>query len=160
MYQPPKKWTFEQPKLRKWVEQNSRGKCLNLFAGITKLNVNEVRVDLNNENPADYHMDAYDFCVMAIEKGMIFDTIILDPPYSLRKSMEKYRGFHISKWTKIKKKIPLLVKANGIVITFGYNSIGMGKSFRKEAVCLVCHHNSVNDTICLVERKIADLRKG
>jgi 23S rRNA G2069 N7-methylase RlmK/C1962 C5-methylase RlmI len=158
MYQPPRKWTFEQQKLRKWIEENCEGKVLNLFAGKVKLNVDEVRNDLNIENPADYHLEAYEFILMAIKNNWIFDTIILDPPYSLRKSMEKYGGFHISKWTKLKKKIPLLVKQDGVVITLGYNSIGLGKAFVKEKVCLVCHHNSVNDTICLKERKVGDLR--
>ena len=31
--QPPKKWTFEQPKLKKWVESYCKGTVLNLFAG-------------------------------------------------------------------------------------------------------------------------------
>ena len=41
-----KRYTFESPKIKKWVENNSSGKVLNLFAGKTNLNLDEVR----NEN--------------------------------------------------------------------------------------------------------------
>lgn len=54
LVQPPKRYTFEQPKLKEWVEQNCSGKVLNLFAGIVKLNVNEVRVDIDKNVPAEY----------------------------------------------------------------------------------------------------------
>ena len=38
-----KKYTFQSPKIKKWVEDNSHGLVLNLFAGPTKLNLNEIR---------------------------------------------------------------------------------------------------------------------
>lgn len=85
--QPPKKYTFEMPQLLKWTIQNCKGKTLNLFAGKTKLNgIEEVRVDLNDDMPADYHMDALAFVLLAKEKEWKFDTVIFDPPYNLRKS--------------------------------------------------------------------------
>ena len=59
--QPPKRYTFQQPKLRLWTEQNCKGKVLNLFAGITKLNVDEVRVDIDPDCKADYIMEAEAF---------------------------------------------------------------------------------------------------
>ena len=51
--QPPKKYTFEMPQVRKWVEYHCEGTVLNLFAGPTKLSVNEVRVDADQKMPAD-----------------------------------------------------------------------------------------------------------
>jgi len=47
LLQPPKRYTFEQPKLKQWVEKWCVGKVLNLFAGKVKLNVDEYRVDLD-----------------------------------------------------------------------------------------------------------------
>lgn len=32
-----RRYTFESPKIRQWVESKSNGKVLNLFAGTTKL---------------------------------------------------------------------------------------------------------------------------
>jgi len=149
--QPPKKWTFEQPKLKKWVEKWAKGKVLNLFAGKTKLNINEFRVDSSDEFKPDLQIDALEFLKAT---DMRFDTIILDPPYSLRKSYEKYKGHYIgSKWTQVRRAVIKVCKKGARVISFGYNSLGMSRTlgFKKIALCLVCHSGDHNDTICTVE---------
>jgi hypothetical protein len=156
--QPPKKYTFQQPKLREWTEQQSKGKVLNLFAGTTKLNIDEVRVDIDKNVPADYYMEAFDFVNFAKEQGMKFDTIILDPPYNLRKSREKYGGRYIGSFTKIKNALLPLMNEGCIVIHYGYDTVGMSKSrgFEKIGICVVCHNGDHNDTLCVVEKLIAN----
>ena len=148
--QPPRKFTFEQPKLRLWCERWCKGKVLNLFAGKTKLSVDEFRVDSNEEMLADWYGDAFDFVKSTVLK---FDTIVLDPPYNLRKSREKYDGKCIGSYTKIKNELKRILNPKGRIITFGYDTVGMSKSrgFEKIAICLVCHNGDHNDTICLVE---------
>lgn len=160
--QPPRRYTFEQPKLKRWIEDNCKGKVLNLFAGKVKLNVDEVRVDIDKNMPADYYMDAESFINEAIEKKMIFDTIVLDPPYNIRKSREKYEGRYIGSFTKIKNKLPLILSEGGFIITLGYDSVGMAKcrGFKKIAICLICHSGDHNDTICLKEIKICAPERG
>lgn len=154
--QPPKRYTFEMPKLRKYVEQHCKGKVLNLFAGKTLLKANEVRVDIDKSMPADYHTDAKSFLKWAILKGMRFDTVVLDPPYNLRKSREKYEGRYIGSFTEIKKLVLKVLNPSGIVITLGYSTTGFPQKygFKKIAVCLVCHKGDHNDTICLIEQKV------
>lgn len=152
--QQPARWTFEQPKLRAWVESWCEGSTLNLFAGKTRLNINETRVDISNEFRPDHLMDAYEFIGKATRE---FETVILDPPYNLRKSREKYGdGRYIGSLQKIKNKLPPLLPIGGRVIHLGYDSVGLGnkRGFEKMAICLVCHGGDHNDTICLVERKI------
>lgn len=153
LLQPPRKFTFEQPKLKLWTEKWCQGKVLNLFAGITKLNIDEYRVDINKEMIADYYGDAYEFIK---NTNMKFDTIILDPPYNLRKSREKYEGKYIGSFTKIKNELSKILNENGKIITFGYDSTGMSKirGFEKIAICLVCHSGDHNDTICIIEKRI------
>lgn len=165
LQQPPKKYTFEQPKLKAWVESYCMGNILNLFAGKVKLNVPEIRVDIDPEMPADYHMDAYEFVRMVGLTGNLpgstsgallkFDTVVLDPPYNIRKAREKYEGHWIGKLTKVKNLLPHIIAPGGRVISLGYDSVGMSKSrgFKKIAICLVCHGGDHNDTICLVEEK-------
>ncbi len=150
--QPPKRYTFEQPKLKLWCESWCRGKVLNLFAGMTKLNVDEYRVDMDKNCPADYYGDAFEFVTTT---QMKFDTIVFDPPYNLRKAREKYQGRYIGLATKIKNELPKILTSNGRVISFGYDSVGMSRSrgFKKIAICLVCHNGDHNDTICVVEEK-------
>ena len=159
LVQPPKKYTFQQPKLKSWVEKNCTGKVLNLFAGITKLNVDEIRVDIDRAVPADYYMDAFNFIDLAVDRKLNFDTIILDPPYNLRKSREKYEGRYIGSFTKIKDKLPQILNECGIVIILGYDTVGMSKKrgFKKVGICLVCHNGDHNDTICLKEEKLPTL---
>ena len=153
LQQPPRKFTFQQPKLKLWTEKWCNGKVLNLFAGITKMNCDEYRIDINKEMIADWYGDAYDFITTTELK---FDTVIFDPPYNLRKSREKYAGKYIGSLTKIKNKIIRILNDNGKIIHFGYDTTGMGKSrgFEKIAICLVNHNGDHNDTICLVEKLI------
>lgn len=152
LHQPPKKFTFEQVDLRKWTEKWATGKVLNLFAGKTRLNVDEIRVDLDLDVNPDYCMDAYEF--LKTWDGEKFDTIIFDPPYNLRKSREKYNGKYFGSLRKIKDKMINVLNPGGLILHYGYDSVGLGRSrgFEKIAVCLVCHNGDHNDTICLVER--------
>ena len=55
--QPPKRFTFEQPKLKLWCEKWCKGKTLNLFAGTTIMKCDEFRVDINKEMIATLGMD-------------------------------------------------------------------------------------------------------
>lgn len=153
MEQPPKRYTFEQPKLKKWVEKWCKGKVLNLFAGRTKLLVNEVRVDMDINMPADFHMEAEAFIFYCIQNHKKFNTIVLDPPYSLRKAREKYEGRYIGSFTKIKNLLSKLLKPGGRIITLGYSTVGMSRSrgFKKIAICVICNNGDFDNTAGIVE---------
>ena len=58
---PLNRYTFSVKPIKEWVEQNCEGKTLNLFAGKTKLSIDEVRNDLDEDALADYRMDALEF---------------------------------------------------------------------------------------------------
>lgn len=152
LYQAPKKYTFEQKQLKEWVESWCKGKTLNLFAGKTKLDVDEFRVDIDSNMFADHYGDAYDFVTTT---DMKFDTVVLDPPYNLRKAREKYNGNYIGSFTKIKNQLLRILNPESTVIILGYDSVGMGASrgFKKKAICLVCHLGDFNDTIVIVEER-------
>jgi len=153
---PIDKYTFRSKDIRLWVEELCKEKLtLNLYAGCTKLNINETRNDSNKEMPADYHYDAADFCRYFSRFGGIFDAIILDPPYSERKSMELYDGHKRSRFNIVLDLLPTMLAENGIVITFGYNSNVMGKTrnFKLERLGMFCHGGAIHDTIASVERK-------
>jgi hypothetical protein len=120
--------------------------------------------DLNPDTEAEFHVDAVEFLKSACGCNMS-DLIILDPPYSPRQISECYQGIG-KKVTMKDTQISLLHKqvrdeANrilipgGIVLSFGWNSVGMGKGRGYELVeiLLVCHGGGHNDTICLAERK-------
>jgi len=151
---PLNRYTFSVTPIRVWVEKNCEGRTLNLFAGKTKLFVDEVRNDLDSEMLADYHLDALAFILDW--NGEKFNTVLLDPPYAYRKSMEMYKGIIASPFRQLKDAIPDILKDNGIVITFGYHStvMGTGRGFKVERICLFSHGGAIHDTIATIERKI------
>lgn len=145
-----RRYTFDSPKIKKWVEENSSGKCLNLFAGKNKLNLDEVRNDIDKEALAEHNMDALDFVKQCNDK---FDTIILDPPYALRKAMEMYKGNYSSKFKQIADEIPRLCKSTTKIISFGYHSTFLGKvrNFKLDKLCVFAHGGSQHCTIGIIE---------
>ena len=59
-------------------------------------------------------------------------------------------------FVKFKNEIARILKPNGIVVSCGWNSNGIGKNlgFDIEEILLVAHGGNHNDTIITVERKI------
>ena len=150
---PLNRWTFKVKPIREWTEQTCEGLTLNLFAGRTKLMIDEVRNDLDDEALADFNMDALEF--VKAWNGREFNTILLDPPYAYRKSMEMYKGIKASPFRQLKDEIPRILSPGGIVITFGYhsNTMGAGRQFKTERIGLFSHGGAIHDTIASVERE-------
>lgn len=119
--------------------------------------------DLNEEYDTDYHLDATDFLKMLPSSSC--EMLLYDPPYSPRQVAECYKNLgktvnmtttQASYWSNQKAEIGRIVKPNGIVITCGWNSGGIGKKygFEIQEILLVPHGGWHNDTIVTVERKI------
>lgn len=124
--------------------------------------------DLNPETSAEYHVDAEEFLKLLINKGVKADLIILDPPYSPRQIKECYDGIGIKMkkedaWIGRTKKnrrslINQLATEDCKVLTFGWNTNGMGKdgNWQIDEILLVAHGSDHNDTICMAESRIID----
>jgi hypothetical protein len=157
--QPLNRYTFKAPKIRAWVEEHCIGKCvLNLFAGPTRLNgCIEVANDIDPNVPWTlFKMDALDCAKHLRERGELFDVILLDPPYSYRKSMELYNGHKNSRFKQLLDVLPDILTPLGWVITFGYHIRVMSSSrgFRIREICLISHGGAQHDTIATVEMRI------
>ena len=152
---PLHRMTFSVEPIRKWVISWCRGRTLNLFAGETILpGVKETRNDIRHNMTAEYHQDALEF--IAAWKGKPFHTVILDPPYSYRKSMEMYDGAIQSPFNVLKNRLLTIITKKARVITFGYHSVVMGRSrgFQRVAILLMSHGGAIHDTIAVVEKRI------
>ncbi len=112
-------------------------------------------------------MDAFDFLKM-FESNSI-DTVLYDPPFSPRQVSESYKklGMTVNRettqssyWSKQKVQISRIVRLNGIVISCGWNSNGIGEKygFEQIEILLVAHGGQHNDTIVVVERKIKEFK--
>lgn len=127
--------------------------------------MNDVEYITNDLNPAyncDYSLEAQQFLKQF--KNQSVDLILYDPVYSPRQVSECYKKLgrtvtiedtKSSYWTKFKKEISKKIKIGGKVISFGWNSNGIGKNngFKIIEILLVSHGGNHNDTICVVEEK-------
>jgi hypothetical protein len=59
-------------------------------------------------------------------------------------------------WGDLKKEISRIVKVEGVVISFAWNTNGIGKTkgFEIIEILTVAHGGNHNDTLCTVEKKI------
>jgi hypothetical protein len=121
--------------------------------------------DINPETAAEHHMDAAEFLSMLVAGGVAADVGLFDPPYSPYQVIECYKGAgkdfsHFAKdghgWKRHRDLFAALIKPGGYVLSFGWNSNGIGKErgFEKVEILLVAHGREHNDTICTVERKV------
>lgn len=123
--------------------------------------------DLNLATKAEHHMDACAFLEMLVMRGVEADVVIFDPPYSPRqikecydsigKKMEQLDAFR-THWKPERDAINKMLKIGGLVLSFGWNTIGMGhgRGYEPVELMVVCHGPGHNDTLCLVERKAVE----
>ena len=158
----PNKHTFDIKPIKELIERYIiNGIVIDPFANKNK--IANITNDLDPQFNTDYHLDALDF-LKTFENNSV-DMILYDPPFSPRQVSECYKKLNktvnmqttqSSYWGNQKKEIARIVKKNGIVITFGWNSGGIGKTkgFKIIEILLVAHGGWHNDTIVTVERKI------
>ena len=158
----PNKNTFDIKPIKELLkEEVAGGLWIDPFANKNK--VASITNDLNPECDTNFHLDALDF--LKLFKDQEVDGILYDPPYSVRQVSECYKKYGIEVtqettrsdwWTKHKVEISRILKLDGKVITFGWNSGGIGKTngFDIQRILLVPHGGIHNDTICTVEKKI------
>lgn len=122
--------------------------------------------DLNPKTEAEHHMDAEDFLKMIAAQSVRCDLALLDPPYSPRQIRECYQEAGIkcgmketqnaALYSRVKSAAAEVLTGDSIVLSFGWNSAGMGQKhgFEPIELMLVCHGGAHNDTICLAERRM------
>lgn len=109
----------------------------------------------------------YPFKKDALEYLKTFDNnsitkFVFDPPYSPRQLKEMYGNVGLayntksSYWSGLKKEISRIMKKESIIVSFGWNSGGIGKKYGFEIIeiLLVPHGGTHNDTIVTVEKKV------
>jgi hypothetical protein len=155
IFEMPRKWTFQMPKTKAWVEDKLEGDVLNLFGGVVRLN-NATHNDLNTGllNPGDLNFDAFDLAAWRDYAGR-YDTVVFDPPYSAHQAVVSYGTRRAQQVSHARDVVEYVLRPGGRVISLGWNSTGMskGRGFEKEALLLINHGGSHNDTIVLVERR-------
>ena len=113
--------------------------------------------------PYPFKQDAVDYLKTIPTNSVRYS--VFDPPYSQRQLKEMYKNAGLSfnhpmnnsYWAVCKKEIGRVMKPGGKVISFGWNTNGIGKKYGFEIskVVLVAHGSQHNDTIATVEIKDA-----
>tara|TARA_R100000789_G_C2908216_1_gene122501 strand:- start:63 stop:512 length:450 start_codon:yes stop_codon:yes gene_type:complete len=111
--------------------------------------------------PYPFKQDAVEYLKRIPSK--LAECCVFDPPYSQRQLKEMYNDAGLSfnhpmnsgYWAVCKKEIGRIMKSGGKVISFGWNTNGIGKKygFKITKIVLVAHGSQHNDTIATVEIK-------
>ena len=111
--------------------------------------------------PYPFKQDAVEYLKRILSK--LAERCVFDPPYSQRQLKEMYNDAGLSfnhpmnsgYWAVCKKEIGRIMKSGGKVISFGWNTNGIGKKygFKITKIVLVAHGSQHNDTIATVEIK-------
>ena len=164
-WQMPNKNTFDIPAIKeliyKYKPTYENAIIIDPFAN--KNRIANITNDLDIQFDTDYHLDALDF--LKLFENDSIDMVLYDPPYSPRQVAECYKALgqtvnmqttQASYWSNQKKEIGRIVKTNGVVITCGWNSGGIGKKygFDIDEILLIPHGGWHNDTIITVEHKV------
>ena len=158
----PNKNTFDIKPIKELLANEVDNSKLWIDPFANKNKIATITNDLNPEYDTTHHMDALEFLKMFDDNSV--DGVLYDPPYSPRQVSECYKhvGYNVTQettrasfWGNHKKEISRIIKKDGKVITFGWNSggIGMKYGFEIKHILLVPHGGWHNDTICTVEIK-------
>lgn len=156
--------TFSVKPIAEFVSRYCLGETYDPFARNSILA--KYRNDLNPATCATWHMDAEKFLLMMADTGNKADCIILDPPYSPRQISECYTAAGLKAgmkdtqnaalYARVRSAARALCRPGTVVLSFGWNSAGMGKGFKRLEMLLVAHGGAHNDTICVADEMEAD----
>lgn len=159
----PNKNTFEIKPVKELLEKYVKPNLLSIDAFANKSKIAKITNDIDKQYQTDYNFEALDFYKLFNDNSV--DIVLYDPPYSSRQVSEVYKKLKrtvdfqttSSKYWRLQKdEISRILKPDGLCISFGWNSNGIGKcrNFKAIEILLIAHGGKHNDTIVTVERKI------
>lgn len=131
----PNKNTFNIKPIKQLIDKYILPEQISIDPFANSSKIAKITNDLNTEYDTDYHLDALDF-LKKFEDNSI-DLIFYDPPYSPRQVSESYKKLgktvnmqttQASYWSNQKNEISRILKPNGVCISCGWNSNGIGKN--------------------------------
>lgn len=159
----PNSNTYEIKPIKEMLEKEVHGFSLDPFAKNSQICT--WNNDINGLTDAELSHDALEF--LKCEESENVDCLLFDPPYSPRQVSECYKavGLEVSNlqtsakfWASLKDEIARITHKGSKVISFGWNSCGIGKTrgFEIRKIIMISHGGNHNDTIITIEEKIKD----
>ena len=166
VWEMPNSNTFEIKCINKLIYKYFKSEYESIDPFANKNRIAKYTNDLDPGMNTEYCMDALDFLKLFTDNSV--DFVLYDPPYSPRQVTECYKKLgrtvnmqttQASFWGNLKKEIARITRSNGVVMSFGWNSNGIGKTkgFEIVEILIVAHGGQHNDTIVVVEEKIKNL---
>ena len=165
----PNKYTFQIGPLKEVVYEYMRrapGIWVDPFAGYHSPVERGWQNDLNPAAPTDHHLEACDFLLVVQEHlhGEKVAGVVFDPPYSVTQVSRSYKDIGLvfngaenptGGFPKVRDLISAIVRPGGYCVSYGWNTVGMGKKREFDPVeYLICSHGgNRNDTLVTVERR-------
>ena len=124
--------TFDIKPIMEFIKQYN---SINIESADPFANKNRIAKYINDLDPSfntEYNMDALDFLKMFDNESL--DFVLFDPPYSPRQVSECYKKMGLtvniqttqaSFWSNMKNEISRIIKVEGVVLCFGWNSQGI-----------------------------------
>lgn len=168
MWSMPSSNTFQMKPIAEFVERYVE-KCTALVDPFARNHIYykpHYTNDINPNTVAQTHKDAVIFLKELKQFNYKIDLIVLDMPYTARQISECYKEIGIkvtqkhtqigSFYKDVKDASDALITPNGVVLTFGYSSVGMGikRGYKIEEIRLVAQGGPHFDVICVAERKL------
>lgn len=161
--------TFSISPIKELISKYIHGDKVSIDPFANESQIAKITNDLNPAFNTTHNLDALDF--LKIFNPQSIDVVLFDPPYSPRQVAESYKKMdkvvnmqttQSSFWSNLKKEMARIIKPQGIVISFAWNSGGIGKrhGFAPVEILLVSHGGWHNDTIVTVEKKINLVGEG
>ena len=161
----PNKWTFEIPAIRELITRymGDSKPWADPFAGM--YSPAHIRNDINPTRNAEYNLDALEFMQTLEDNSCV--GVLFDPPFSFHQLSTTYRDTVTLKdptsrtyRSEMKKEIGRVLKADGIAISFGWNTNGVNSGIQQYElleVLIVPHGSSRNDTLVTVQQKVQEI---
>jgi hypothetical protein len=154
--------TFSIPPISRFIHSRISVGMTVVDPFANKNRIGTITNDLDPEMGCDYTLDACEFLKLLPDECA--DVVLFDPPYSPRQVAEVYKRMGMtvnmettqgSFWSVLRDQIARITKPNGVCISFGWSSNGIGKTrgFELTDVLLVAHGGAHYDTICTAEKK-------
>lgn len=159
----PNSRTFQIKPIKDLIERYVDGAKVIIDPFANESKIGTITNDLNPEYDTDFHMDALLF--LKAQKSQTADVVLFDPPYNASQASICYKKYGKEKldvnvsnalyWSNCRKEVSRCLKRGGFYISFGWNTVGIGKKNQMRIVEIldVCHGGCHYDTLVTVEIK-------
>lgn len=156
--------TFEIQPIRDFVERHWDFACVSVDPFARNFRLATHTNDINGATAAEHHLQAPEFLWLLARRGVKAKRIIFDPPYSPTRVKRAYHdaglevGREDTQTARLKKAcrdaFRALADDGCVVLSFGWNTVGMGPGWETLEVLIVDHGGDHNATLCMAQRKL------